>query len=75
MTTGTKKTDELESAVSALTDDAAEQLTALKAEVLKVVEARFDALSKVIQQRPLLAVGIGFGLGYALARLLYRKRS
>jgi hypothetical protein len=54
--------------------DAADELSALKAEVIKLVEERFAALSKVIQQRPLLAVGIGFGLGYAIARLLHRKR-
>jgi ElaB/YqjD/DUF883 family membrane-anchored ribosome-binding protein len=75
MTTGIKKPDDdVEHAVSELADDAAEQLSALKAEVIKIVESRFDALGKMIQQRPFMAVGIGFGLGYVIARLLHRDR-
>jgi ElaB/YqjD/DUF883 family membrane-anchored ribosome-binding protein len=75
MTTQIKKSDDdAEHTGSELADDAAEQLSALKAEVIKIVEDRFDALGKIIQQRPFMAVGIGFGLGYVIARLLHRDR-
>ena len=73
MTTRIKKTtDDVQQSASDLADEAAEQLSALKDEAVKMVEARVDALGKAIQQHPLLAVGIGFGVGYLLARLLHR---
>jgi len=73
MTTRIKKSGhDLEHTVSELTDDAAEQLTALKDEAVKIVEDRIDTLGITIQQHPWLAVGIGFGIGYVLARLLHR---
>lgn len=74
MTTRIETADNHVAPATAESPDGVDELSALKAEVLKLVEERFAALGKVIQQRPFLAVGIGFGLGYALARLLHRKR-
>lgn len=73
MTTRIRKSaDDVQHAASDLADDAAEHLSALKDEAVKLAEERLDALGKAIQQHPLLAVGIGFGIGYLVARLLHR---
>lgn len=69
-----KSTDDGEPLVAEQTEAAAEQLAALKDEALKIVEQRVAALTKTIQQYPLLAVGVGFGVGYLLARLLHARR-
>ena len=67
-----KSADDVQQAASELADDVAEQLSALKEEAVKIVEGRIEALGKAIQQHPVLAVGIGFGIGYLVARLLHR---
>ena len=36
------------------------------------VAKRVDVLTVLIKQHPLAAIGIGFGLGYLLARLVNR---
>lgn len=73
MTTRTKKTTEdSEQAASELVDEAAERVAELKDEAIHMLEERLAALGKAIQKHPLLAVGIGFGIGYVVARLLHR---
>jgi len=72
MTTRKKTSDDAEHADADLADEAADRVAELKDEVVHAVEARLEALSKTIQKHPLLAVGIGVGIGYVLARLLRR---
>ena len=75
MTTRMKKTAEdsdSEHTASDLADEAAERVSELKDEAIHMIEERLDALGKAIRKRPLLAVGIGIGIGYVLARLLHR---
>jgi len=55
-----------------LADEARERVAQLEDRVVHAVEERLDSLGKLIQKHPLLAVGIGFGAGYILARLLHR---
>jgi len=58
------------------TDDAAQpepdRVDELRDEAIRAIEERVAALGKAIQKHPLLAVGIGFGAGYVVARLLHR---
>ena len=72
MTTRKKPSDDAEHPDPELADDTADRVAELKDEVIHAVEARLDALGKAIQKHPLLAVGIGVGIGYVLARLLRR---
>ncbi|MCX5744030.1 MAG: hypothetical protein NT062_16190 [Proteobacteria bacterium] len=57
----TKAADDVAPAVSALAGNAADR-----------IEHRVDALSELIHENPLLAVGIGLGAGYLIARLVHR---
>ena len=58
------------------TEDAAlpdpDRVDELRDEAIRAIEEKVAALGKAIQKHPLLAVGIGFGAGYVVARLLHR---
>ena len=64
-----KAADDVVQQAADLADDDVAQL---EARVIHAVEQRLDSLGKLIQKHPLLAVGIGFGAGYLVARLLHR---
>jgi len=66
----TKKT--ADDVTAHVADEARERVAQLEDKVVHAVEERLDSLGKLIQQHPLLAVGIGFGVGYLVARLLHR---
>ena len=66
----TKKT--ADDVVANLADEARERVAELEDKVVHAVETRLDSFAKLIQKHPLLAVGIGFGAGYLVARLLHR---
>jgi len=48
------------------------RLAALRDEALQALGPRLDQLGRAMQQRPLLAIGIGLAVGYVLARILHR---
>jgi ElaB/YqjD/DUF883 family membrane-anchored ribosome-binding protein len=67
-----KQTEDTEHPGPKLADETAERVAELKDEAIHAIEARLEALGKAIQKHPLLAVGIGFGVGYVVARMLHR---
>ncbi len=72
MTTTTKKTAD-EAGVTDFLHDAGAKLNELKDETVQTLDQRIDALGKAMKKHPILAVGIGVGAGYLLARLLHRS--
>jgi len=81
MTTSIKKpVSEAQDAVSELLHEAGDRFAELKAgfkdgfkdESLRTLGKRLGDLGSAMQQRPVLAIGLGIGLGYVLARLLHR---
>jgi hypothetical protein len=50
----------------------AERLADLKKAASEHFSAGVDLVTKAIKEHPLVAVGIGFGIGYVLARILHR---
>lgn len=51
---------------------AEQRLADLKKAAAEHVSATLDLVTKAIKEHPLVAVGIGFGVGYVLARILHR---
>ena len=71
MTTTTKKlTDATDNLVDVISD-AGSRLADLKDASVRQLTDRTDDLVSLIKQRPLLAIGIGIGAGYLLARVLH----
>ena len=66
------KTEETESSIAAQLQRATERLAELEAQAKQSFEKHLEDLGTLIKKHPLAAVGIGFGIGYILARLLRR---
>ncbi len=74
MTTTTKKSaHETEDGVSDLLHDAGDRIVALKDESLTTLGKQIDELGKTMKKHPALAIGIGLGAGYILARIIHRS--
>jgi ElaB/YqjD/DUF883 family membrane-anchored ribosome-binding protein len=44
----------------------------IKDEIAKQLGARVESLGTLIREHPFAAMGVGFGIGYLVARLLHR---
>jgi|HubBroStandDraft_6_1064221.scaffolds.fasta_scaffold80299_1 ElaB/YqjD/DUF883 family membrane-anchored ribosome-binding protein len=73
MTTTTKKpSHESENGLSEILHDAGERVVELKDESVRTLGKSVDSLGKAMKEHPLLAVGLGVGAGYLIARLVHR---
>jgi ElaB/YqjD/DUF883 family membrane-anchored ribosome-binding protein len=52
--------------------DAGEQIVDFKDDAQKTLSKRVDTLGVLMQEHPLVAVGLGLGVGYLIARLVHR---
>jgi len=52
--------------------DAGERIIEFKDETQKTLGKRVDTLGDLMKEHPLLAVGVGLGVGYVLARIIHR---
>lgn len=74
MTTTTKKTaHEADDGVSELLHEAGDRIIALKDEYSTTLGKQIDELGKTMKKHPVLAIGIGLGAGYILARIIHRS--
>jgi len=72
MTTTTKTQSHGDDGISQRLEEAGARLVEIRDEVAINLGNRVDSLGKVIRKHPLAAVGVGFGLGYLLARIVHR---
>jgi ElaB/YqjD/DUF883 family membrane-anchored ribosome-binding protein len=72
MTTTTKTEPHRDDGISQRLEEAGARLVELRDEAAINLGNRVDSLGKVIRKHPLAAVGVGFGLGYLLARIVHR---
>ena len=73
MTTISKQTQEAKSDVADVIHDAGERLVDFKDDSLRTLGKRIDQLGEAMKEHPLLAIGIGIGVGYLLARIIHRS--
>jgi ElaB/YqjD/DUF883 family membrane-anchored ribosome-binding protein len=52
--------------------DATDQILDVKQQVVKNLTQQAGDLEALIKKHPLLAIGIGLGIGYLIARLVHR---
>jgi ElaB/YqjD/DUF883 family membrane-anchored ribosome-binding protein len=52
--------------------DAGEHVVDFKDDAQKALSKRVDTLGDLMQEHPLVAVGLGLGVGYLIARLVHR---
>ena len=52
--------------------DAADRVIEIKDEVAEQVGRRVHSLEALVKEHPLAAIGIGFGIGYLIARIVHR---
>jgi ElaB/YqjD/DUF883 family membrane-anchored ribosome-binding protein len=71
MTTTSKTTNHPE-AIGQRLQDAGERLVEIKDDVANNLGRRVDSVGALIRKHPIAAMGIGFGIGYLIARLLHR---
>ena len=72
MTTTNKTGDHPDDSIGPRLQDAGERFVEIKDDVANNLGSRVDSLGALIKRHPLAALGIGFGIGYLLARLLHR---
>ena len=72
MTTTNKTGNHPEDTIGQRLQDAGERFVEIKEDVANNLGRRVDSLGALIKRHPLAALGIGFGIGYLLARLLHR---
>jgi ElaB/YqjD/DUF883 family membrane-anchored ribosome-binding protein len=53
--------------------DASERVIEFKDEAARGFGKRIDALGALMKKHPLLSIGIGFGVGYLMARIIRRR--
>jgi ElaB/YqjD/DUF883 family membrane-anchored ribosome-binding protein len=70
--TTTSKTNHPEDNIGPRLQDAGERFVEIKDDVANNLAKRIDSVGALIQEHPLAAIGIGFGIGYLLARILHR---
>jgi len=73
MTTIKKSVRETNDAMSELLHEAGDRIAELKDESMRTLGKRLGDLGGAMRQRPLLAIGLGIGLGYVLARIVHRE--
>jgi hypothetical protein len=61
-----------EDGVSKRLSDAGERVVKLKADAMRGVGNRLEALAAMMQRHPLLSIAIGLGAGYLVARIIHR---
>ena len=71
MTTTSKTTNHPEDIGQRL-QDAGARIVEIKDDVANNLEKRIDSVGALIRKHPIAAVGVGFGIGYLIARLLHR---
>jgi ElaB/YqjD/DUF883 family membrane-anchored ribosome-binding protein len=67
-----KTASKVEDEISERFHDASERLGELKAEAAKSLGKRIDALSALVNDHPIAALGVSVALGYLIARLVHR---
>ena len=72
MTTTNKTDDNPDDGIGQRLQGAGERFVEIKDDVANNLGRRVDSLGALIKKHPLAALGIGFGIGYLLARLLHR---
>jgi len=72
MTTTNKTGNHPEDTIGQRLQDAGERFVEIKEDVANNLGRRVDSLGALIKEHPLAALGIGFGIGYLIARLLHR---
>jgi len=53
-------------------EQAGDRAVEIKDEIARQLAARVESLGTLIREHPFAAAGIGFGIGYLVARLLHR---